>query len=337
MVRHGAMSLSIDDALKSAIDAFIGAIENERRGSRHTAAAYRRDLDQLATFARDKRPGLARPDELDVPLLRSFLGSLSKTHEPSSIARKVASIRSFFRYCERHGLAKKNPAMGLVLPRVRRKLPVVLNVDAAAQVVEAPADDTAEGLRDRAFLELLYSSGLRVSELVGLDIGDLDRTDGRAEARVIGKGNKERRVPIGGPAHRAIERYLAGPREEILSGAAKPQRTNALFVSSRGRRISVRSVQLLVKKYGALGAGRSDLFPHALRHTCATHMLEGDADLRSIQELLGHASLGTTQRYTHVSMTRILQVYDAAHPLATTTASNRSPAGSTPDLEKEAS
>lgn len=316
------MSTSVEDPLELAVRAFIGSIEGERRGSRHTAVAYRRDLAQLLAFARTKRPGIGRIEDLDVSLLRSFLGTLAQTHEPSSIARKVASFRSFFRYCQKRELTTTNPARSLVLPRVRKKLPIVMNVDAAAQVVEAPALDTADGARDRAMLELLYSSGLRVSELVGLDLPALTLDGERSEARVIGKGNKERRVPIGGPAVRALERYLAGPRVEILAEAnvlTPKDAPSAIFVSRRGRRISVRSVELLVKKYGALGAGRGDLFPHALRHTCATHMLEGDADLRAIQELLGHASLATTQRYTHVSMTRILQVYDAAHPLAQTT------------------
>ncbi|MBK6519267.1 MAG: tyrosine recombinase XerC [Polyangiaceae bacterium] len=310
------MTTSADSPLTKAVQTFVTSIERERRGSRHTAIAYGRDLAQLTAFVAERRPGLSRPDEIDVLLLRSFLGALSRTHEPASIARKIASLRSFFRYCQRRGLVATSPATALALPKLRRKLPVVLNADAAAQVVEAPDGSSAAGLRDRAILELLYSSGLRVSELVGLDLGDVDLGAGRAEARVVGKGNKERRVPIGGPAARALAVYVAGARDEILSEARAVDAGSAMFVSPRGKRITVRSVQLLVKKHGAVGAGRGDLFPHAMRHTCATHLLEGDADLRAIQELLGHASLATTQRYTHVSMTRILQVYDAAHPLA---------------------
>ncbi len=296
--------------------AFVRSIETERRGSRHTAAAYRRDLAQLFAFAREKRPNaILSIGDVNVLLLRSFLGSMADTHEPASIARKIASVRSFFRYCQKRGLASENPAKVLLLPKVRRKLPVVLNADAAASVVEAPEGDEPRARLDRAILELLYSSGLRVSELVGLDRGSVVLDRGAAEARVIGKGNKERRVPIGEKARMAILDYL-GARAGLVAEAKGPPDPEALFVTSRGRRISVRSVQLLVKKYGALGAGRGDLFPHALRHTCATHLLEGEADLRSIQELLGHASLATTQRYTHVSMSRILSVYDAAHPLA---------------------
>lgn len=312
------MTPSAETPLTKAVQAFVTAIERERRGSRHTSLAYGRDLAQLLAFIAERRPSVSQPSEIDVLLLRSFLGALSRTHEPASIARKIASLRSFFRYCLRRGLVTVSPASALALPKLRRKLPVVLNADAAAQVVEAPDTSSAAGLRDRAVLELLYSSGLRVSELVGLDLGAVDLTPGRAEARVVGKGNKERRVPIGGPAARALSAYLSGARDELLARGRAAEAGSALFVSPRGRRITVRSVQLLVKRYGALGAGRGDLFPHAMRHTCATHLLEGDADLRSIQELLGHASLATTQRYTHVSMTRILQVYDAAHPLAKT-------------------
>lgn len=312
-----ALELAADTPLAALVREFVGSIRRERRGSENTALAYGRDLAQLLAFAREKRPGIARPDEIDTLLLRGFLGRLSQDRKAASIARKVSAVRAFFRWLMRRNLVKKNPAESLLMPKVRRKLPVVLNVDAAAQVVEAPEGDDDSALRDRAILELFYSSGLRVSELCGLDLDRLSLAS-EAEARVIGKGDKERRVPIGTQASAALELYLAEARGALAARAKDGGRAagQAVFLSTRGRRISVRSVELMVKKNGQRTLGRSDLVPHALRHTCATHLLEGGADLRAIQELLGHASLATTQRYTHVSMDLILKVYDGAHPLA---------------------
>jgi integrase/recombinase XerC len=294
--------------LEMALEVFLSALERERRASPHTVLAYRRDLEQMRVFCQATRPNVARPADIDVTLLRRWLGELSKTHATTSIARKIAAVRAFYRHLSKRGLVAQSPAAALVLPRIRRKLPTVLNADAAASVVEAPDGSGAIAVRDRAMLELLYSSGLRVSELAGLDLDALDMEIG--EARVIGKGNKERRVPIGTRALEALRAWLE--RRAELGGPA----TRAVFLGPRGNRISPRAVQRAVRNAGMLGAGRSDVHPHALRHTCATHMLEGGADLRSIQELLGHASLATTQRYTHVSMDQILRVYDAAHPLA---------------------
>jgi integrase/recombinase XerC len=300
-----------ESALAEPIDEFLRVLARERRASRHTVAAYSRDLAQLSDFAAKKRPGLTGPQGIDVLLLRSWLGQLAERVQPASIARKMAAARAFFRHQIRRGVMKDDPASALSLPKVRRKLPRVLNVDAAKTTVEAPVGDGVEALRDRAMMEVLYSSGLRVSELVGLNLSDVSLDPDRAEARVIGKGNKERRVPLGEQATEALGAYLAARPAPTREGDA-----DAVFLSTRGRRISVRSVQLYVKRYGALGAGRSDLHPHALRHTCATHMLDGGADLRAIQELLGHASLATTQRYTHVSVEQLMRVYDSAHPLA---------------------
>jgi integrase/recombinase XerC len=306
--------------LRRAKVAFLEALARERRASGHTVSAYDRDLEQLLAFVAVRRPEARGPDDLDVALLRGWLGALAKTHAPASVARKIAAVRALYRFLQRRGFATKSPAAGLALPKVRRKLPTVLNVDDAAKLVEAPMeapasrrdDDELVALRDRAILELLYGSGLRVAELVGLDRHDLTLEPERAEVRVVGKGDKERRAPLGARSLEALAAYLAR-REELGPSPSEP----AVFLSRRGRRISVRSVQLLVKRWGMLGAGRGDVHPHALRHTCATHLLEGGADLRSIQELLGHASLATTQRYTHVSLERILRVYDEAHPLAT--------------------
>jgi integrase/recombinase XerC len=299
--------------LDRSIARFLAALERERRASPHTVAAYRRDLAQLQAFVADKRPEAVRPVDVDLSLLRGFLGQLARTRSSASVARKIAACRAYFRYLVRLGELEKNPAADLALPRVRRKLPMHLGVDAAAQVMEAPESGEAEALRDRAVLELLYGSGLRVSELCGLDLEHLVLAEGREEARVLGKGDKERTVPLGSKSRDALLAWLER-RPELLR--ADGDAGSAVFVSRRGARLNVRAVQRLVRRWGIVGAGRADLHPHALRHTCATHLLDGGADLRAIQELLGHASLATTQRYTHVSMERILEVYDEAHPLA---------------------
>jgi len=302
--------------LVQAIQRFVAYLAKERRASPHTTSAYRRDLEQLAAFVAERRPGASGPGDLDVLVLRGFLGQLARTVAPASVARKIASVRAFLRFLERRGEVDKNVAMELALPKVRRPLPTFLNVDAAAEVVTTPDASSPEGLRDRALMETLYASGLRVSELCGLDLDSIE-IDGAelGSVRVLGKGSKERVVPLGKAAAAAVRAYLAR-RDELRDPRAGTLDPRALFVSRRGARLGVRRVQHLVHQYGALGAGRADLHPHALRHTCATHLLDGGADLRAIQKMLGHASLSTTQRYTHVSVDHLMKVYDAAHPLA---------------------
>lgn len=300
--------------LDEAIAGFASHLEAERRASPNTVGAYGRDLAGLAAFARE-RGSRAVDDvrQLDVYLLRGWLGVLARKHAASSIARKVAAARTWMRWLRRRGLIATCPAEELATPKVRRGLPTLLSVDAAKEVVEAPAGDTPRGLRDRAVLELLYGSGLRVSELSGLDLDAVD-LPGRS-ARVLGKGNKERLVPLGGKCLEALAGWLEA-RPRMVHPRRGTQDPRALFLTTMGKRLYPRAVQLLVHDYGARGAGRADLHPHALRHTCATHMLDGGADLRAIQEMLGHASLSTTQRYTHVSVEQLMRVYDAAHPLA---------------------
>ncbi len=298
---------------EDAVVAFVAHLRTERRASPHTVAAYERDLVSLVAFARERSPRLADTRGIDVVLLRGWLGQLSRTLAASSVARKIAAARTWMRWMRRRGELATNPAEELATPRVRRPLPTFLGVDAAKEVVEAPDTTEVTGLRDRAMLELLYGSGLRVGELVRLAPGDIDLRE--ANVHVLGKGDKERVAPLGRKCVEALEAYAAR-REELRHPRTGAFDARAFFLSIRGRRLGARAVQKLVHAYGALGAGRADLHPHALRHTCATHLLDGGADLRSIQELLGHASLSTTQRYTHVSMDHLMKVYDAAHPLA---------------------
>jgi len=292
---------------------FVSYLETERRASAHTVAAYRSDLLALLAFleSRPSQEGSCDPEAIDVYALRSWLGELSRTHAASSIARKVAAARSWLRWMRRRGLVVRGAAEQITSPRVRRALPTFVGVDAAKEIMEAP-DATPMGKRDRAVLELLYGSGLRASELAGLSVADVDLAS--AFARVRGKGNKERVVPLGRKCVDALEAYLA-VRDAVNAQSALVEPA-ALFVTVRGKRLTRQGIYELVRRYGALGAGRADLFPHALRHTCATHMLEGGADLRSIQELLGHAKLRTTEKYTHVSVEQLMRVYDGAHPLA---------------------
>jgi integrase/recombinase XerC len=321
-------------------------LADERRASPNTVSAYGRDLDALLAFVEKRTDALpSRPrrasasaalpasadPQLDLYLLRAWLGELARTCKPSSVARKISSVRAFGRWMKRKGHSRVNPAEQLASPKVRRELPTFLSADDAASVVESPDTDNvanrpastpaervrraALALRDRALLELLYGAGIRVGELCGLDLGQLALGEGERTARVLGKGRKERIVPLGRKASAALEAWLlargtlAHPRTRFVD-------PHAVFLSTRGRRINARAVQLLVRRYGLVGAGRADLHPHALRHTCATHLLDGGADLRVIQEMLGHASLSTTQRYTHVSVAHLLKVYDSAHPLA---------------------
>ena len=302
--------------LGAVIERFGEYLAFERRCSAHTVLAYRRDLAGLQAFLGDQ---LGRePQLLDVTrlTLRSWLGSLAKL-APASIARKLSSVRALYVFLGRAGEVRENPAALIQSPKLSRGLPLVLRPEAAAEVIETAADGAAgqdpEQLRDRVMLELLYGSGLRVSELASLD---LEAVSTRAcEVRVLGKGRKERIVPMSGKALDAVERYLPR-RAELRHPRTQQLDAKALLVTRRGKRLGVRRIQALVQRYGALGAGRPDLHPHALRHSCATHLLEGGADLRVIQELLGHSSLSTTQRYTHVSLDQLLTVYDKAHPLA---------------------
>lgn len=295
-------------SLDQQIQQFTNYLQTERDVSPHTLAAYRSDLAQMLVFAVREKGETVSAQDIDHLLLRRYLAGLSKDNKKSSIGRKLAAIRSFFRFLLRRGAIAKNPAELVATPKKEQRLPFHLDIDQATTLMEAPDDEQKYALRDRAILELLYSSGLRVSELTGLNIGELDLA--ASMVRVTGKGGKERIVPVGSRALKALQEYLGQRSDGLTKGA--------LFLNTRGGRINRRSVARIVDVHVMRIAAFKRISPHTLRHTFATHMLEGGADLRAIQELLGHASLSTTQKYTHVSIDRLMEVYDKAHPKAHT-------------------
>jgi integrase/recombinase XerC len=300
--------------LDEARERFVQHLRGERRCSGRTVSEYGSDIAGLAAFAASTRTDAVEDVRaIDLELLRAWMNVLSRKYAASSLMRKVAAVRTFMRWLQRREIIAHSPADQLATPKVTRGLPTLLSVDAAKEVVETADPATPIGARDRACLELLYGSGLRVSELCALDIDAVDLRG--ATARVMGKGRKERMVPLGAPSVRALEDWMRA-RGSVVHPRRNSQDPVALLLTVRGARLFPRAVWDIVQRYGAAGAGRSDLHPHALRHTCATHMLDGGADLRAIQELLGHATLSTTQRYAHVSVGHLLRAYDAAHPMA---------------------
>jgi integrase/recombinase XerC len=322
------------------LGAFLDFLRLNRNASGHTRAAYERDVAQFLAFAADHwrtRPADLEPRHLDLGAVRAFLAALYRQgHARSSVARKLSALRAFGRYLKREGLIDTNPAALAASPRREQKVPAHLSMDEMAQLLETPDVSSPLGRRDRAILELFYASGLRLGELVALDLEDVNL---RARmVRVMGKGRKERLVPFNTAAAGALQVWLAdraaiksqspkpksqpkarGPRPESQS---KSHARNArlleepLFVNVRGTRLSGRSVERMVARYVAACSARFGISPHALRHSFASHLLQRGADLRAIQELLGHVQLSTTQRYTHVNAAQLLEVYRKAHPRA---------------------
>jgi len=300
------------DSIRHASEGFLRAMRAERNLSPHTQTAYRADLRGFEDWL--ARAGITDLADIDRRWLRRYVAYLSqRRYARRTIARKASTVRSMLRWAVLHDLIQANPAADLLTPKLDRPLPRVLKAADAAELCELPPDDDPVGARDRAVLELLYGAGLRVAELCGLDLEDVDLR--RGTVHVVGKGNKERRVPIGEPALRALRFYVSDARSSFLEGREFVTESHVLFLNSRGRRLSPRSVRALLAKYLA-GEGRSPVNPHALRHSFATHLLDGGADLRAVQELLGHESLATTQIYTHVSTDRLRAVYEQSHPRA---------------------
>ena len=303
--------------MDDAIQAFMTFLDLERHASHETVRNYGSDLRQFQTFMRAEHPNISPldPAAVETESIRAYLHWLDRKHEKStSMARKLASLRSFYRYLQREGMVGLNPAEPIRTPKQPKHLPRVLTKDDAAALMEFPVDQAGGALRDRALLETLYSTGARVSELVGINLEDLRMSEGLAHLR--GKGRKERIVPIGDVALRAIQAYLnQQPRMESRDLKTRKRVSSPLFRNSRGGRLTTRSVARIVAHYSNRLAGGS-VSPHTLRHSFATHLLDEGADLRSIQEMLGHASLSTTQKYTHLATDQILAVYDKTHPRA---------------------
>jgi integrase/recombinase XerC len=293
--------------MKTSIARFVRHLESERGASPHTVRAYSRDLAGLTSHAAAQLGHSPRPREIDRLVLRSYLAHLhSRGLSKTSVSRQLACLRTFFNFLCREGVVARNPARALLAPRTGRRLPAHLDEAEVAELVEISVESPADA-RARLILELLYATGIRCAELVGLDLSDMDQ--GAGMLRVLGKGRKERIVPYGRNAQDALEAYLP------VRASFKPK-TGALLVNVRGKRLSDRSVRSTVSKRVREVASSKRISPHTLRHSFATHLLERGADLRAIQELLGHASLSTTQRYTHVNAKRILEVYTKAHPRA---------------------
>ena len=299
------------------IHQFIHYLSMEKNASPHTCRCYRRDLEGFEDFLKNSgmyltARGDVRIEKVDRIAIRKYLSFLHRKNKKSSIARKISTLRSFFKYLVKEQVISLNPAKTVSTPKVEKTLPTALTVDEAFRLMESPqsvsvkSSDRSEerGLRDRAILELLYSSGLRVSELVGLNSNQLDLDLGIV--RVMGKGRKERIVPVGMKAIEALKAYF---EERGMLKEEEP-----VFINSSGGRLTARSVGRLIKKYTRHSGIFRKVSPHSLRHTFATHLLDAGADIREIQEMLGHSSLSTTQIYTHVSMGKLMEVYDKAHP-----------------------
>lgn len=286
------------------IEKFINYLRIEKNASEHTVLNYSIDLKAFAKFL-----GEGSIESVNYLFLRKYLASIKeRNYAKRTTARKLAVLRSFFKFLYREGYIKTNPSAGISTPKLDKKLPIFLNADEVSKLIESPDEKDAAGLRDRAVMETLYSTGVRVSELVGLNMNNIDFIGG--VVKVFGKGKKERLAPIGDKALRAIRNYLD------KRGGAGLSDKKAVFLNTRGGRLTDRSVRRIIEKYIKRVSVREGISPHTLRHSFATHLLNRGADLRSVQELLGHMNLSTTQIYTHVTTERLKEVYDKAHPRA---------------------
>jgi integrase/recombinase XerC len=309
-------NILIDERLSNMqqeLCSYIEYIKAVKNVSEHTARGYSSDIEKFIAFL-NKEELSTVPADIDVKILRRFLASMQKDKAgKASIARRLSSLRGFFRYMLKKGLFDLDPTISLSTYKQDKKLPKFLRPPQIDQLLQQPDPNTAAGMRDAAMMETLYASGIRVSELVGINLNDLDIKAG--EIRIMGKGSKERIVLIGGAAQETLARYLSYGRIK-LQPKMMGNLEQAVFLNTLGKRLSARSVRRIIDQYFMAVTDEMKISPHVLRHTFATHMLENGADLRSIQELLGHSSISTTQIYAHVTQERLKQVYDSAHPRA---------------------
>jgi tyrosine recombinase XerC len=297
--------------MQNALDDYIRYLIAERNASVHTISNYRREITQFMGFARER--DVRDWSGVTPALLRQWLAALhAQGYVKASVVRRVSELRSFYSWLVRSDRASVNPVQAISAPRLPQRLPRPLNVEEVEAMLDVPDPSTPQGVRDRAMLELLYAGGLRVSELLALDVSSLDLVQG--QVRVFGKGAKERLVLIGVPAERALRAYLKNSRPVLLG--SRVQRTGALFLNRYGRRLSISMFTRSLSAYARVAGIERPITPHMLRHSFATHLLDGGADLRSVQELLGHESLGTTQVYTQVSQGHLRETVAAAHPRA---------------------
>lgn len=294
------------------LDQFLHYISNQRQYSNYTIESYRNDLAQFIEYIENNRSdGQFAVREVDSTAVRNYLGHLLKLGlQKRSIARKLSAIKSFFRYLHRNGVVEQNPVTVVSAPRKDRVLPTVLSINQARQLMETPPEDTFDGIRDRAILELLYGCGLRLGELLNLSLQNIDFPN--ELIRVLGKRQKERLMPLGSFAKQALKRYLEVRKEEI----EQFENPEIVFVNKKGKTLYPLAVQNMTKKYMTALSEQEHLSPHVLRHSFATHLLDRGADLLVVKELLGHESLSTTQIYTHMSMDRLKKIYQQAHPRA---------------------
>jgi len=300
--------------LKEHINSYISFLKNEKNYSNNTIISYKNDLLQLLNYLKDykiiKRNNI---QYIDHSIMRKYIVYLKKcNYSVRSISRKVSTIRSFFNFLSREGIIKINPTINLITPKIKKKLPSFLYLEEINKLIETPPGNTILGIRDRAILELLYGTGMRVGELVNLNISDIDLYE--KTVRVFGKGSKERILPLGNPNIKAVQKYLTCRnifRKNISIDKNDP---NALFLNRFGGRLSARSIRRTLIKYMKMAGLNKKISPHVLRHSFATHLLGGGADLRSVQELLGHESLSTTQIYTHITKERLKAIYKKSYP-----------------------
>ncbi len=297
------------------INTFLSYLKTERNYSSHTVTAYRNDLSQFATFLEGYYSGKPYDwSDIDPGTVRHFLGNLIELGKSKkSVARKLAAVRSFFRFLAKKAIIRRNPLLSVATPRLEKKLPLYLDERSVNAMMNLQDTSTPDGLRDKAMLELLYGCGLRVGELISLNISNVDFAN--SVVKVVGKGSKERIIPLGRKAKESLQVYFKR-RTELFSDTTKEKDRSAVFLTGRGTRMYAKGGYLIVRKYIALISEIEKKSPHVLRHSFATHLLNRGADIRAVKELLGHASLSTTQLYTHVTVDRLKRIYKQAHPKA---------------------